>query len=375
MKTTKCLALMSGGLDSMLAAKLMVDQGIYVEGINFYIGFAGDCPNDSPNHIKTFCSQNCLKKDVFTATKVADAVGIKLNIVNVVEEYKAVLFNPKYGYGANINPCLDCKTFMVNAAKKYMEENGFDFLVTGEVIGQRPMSQRKDTMPIVAKNLDDKLLRPLCAKILKPTLPERENWVNRDLLMDFSGRNRKPQMELAAKLGFKEYPQPAGGCLLTDPNYCKRLKHLWEFKQQKAYSLDDIMLLKVGRHLQPFPHFKLIIGRDEDENNFLENYKNKYIAFESEDFPGALVLLSYHDDSVTAGFSLRDFEFAASHNNPVAAGFSLRDFEFAAKIAAYFSKGKLQENVKITVTIPDSENKILHVKPFAVNEILSEWYI
>lgn len=352
MKKSKCLALLSGGLDSMLAAKLMLDQGIYVEGINFYIGFTGDLPTDLPNHIKFFCQKNSIKKDVFTASKVAALCGIKLNVVNIFEEYKTVLLNPKYGYGANLNPCLDCKTFMVNQAKKYMHENGFDFLVTGEVIGQRPMSQRKDTMPIVAKNLDEKLLRPLCAKLLEPTFPEREGWVNRELLCDFSGRNRKPQMELAAKLGFKEYPQPAGGCLLTDPNYCKRLKHLWEFKQQKAYSLDDIMLLKVGRHLQPALNFKLIIGRDESENDFLENYKNKFISLESKDFPGALVLIDALNNSITDG-----------------------NIELAAKIAAYFSKGKLQNNVAITVSLLNKENKIITVKPFNTSEIQTEWYI
>lgn len=382
---------MSGGLDSMLAAKLMVDQGIHVLGINFYIGFAGDLPHTSSDHIKIFCQKNNLaKKDAFNAAKIAKMVGIELKIIDVVNEFKTVMSNPKYGFGANLNPCLDCKTFMVNQAKKFMQDNDFDFIVTGEVMGQRPMSQRKDTMPIVAKNLDDRLLRPLSAKLLEPTLPEREGWVKRDLLYDFSGRNRKPQMQLAAKLGFKEYPQPAGGCLLTDPNYSKRLKHLWEFKQQKSYSLDDIMLLKAGRHLQPAPHYKLIVGRDENENDFLANYKNKYISFECKDFPGALVLLDFVtnvnnsvvanlNDSVAAGSSLRksDLEFAATPIDPVAEGFSLRksDLEFAAKIAGYFSKGKMHNQVEVIITFKDGKSNNITTSPFAPNDILPEWYI
>ncbi|MFT7546883.1 MAG: tRNA-specific 2-thiouridylase, partial [Candidatus Azotimanducaceae bacterium] len=214
----KAVSLISGGLDSMLATKIIQDQGIHVEGINFYTGFCVE------GHTHAIRKKDKEKEKRNNALWVAEQLGIKLHIIDVIDEYKDVLLNPKHGYGQNLNPCLDCKIFMVNKAQAWawMEENQFDFIITGEVIGQRPKSQRKATMPIIAREsgADDRLLRPLCAKNLPQTLPEREGWVNREKLMGFHGRNRKPQMALAAELGFTEYSQPAGGCcFLTDKSY------------------------------------------------------------------------------------------------------------------------------------------------------------
>lgn len=354
--TIKALSLISGGLDSLLATKLILEQGIYVEGINFYSGFFGECPAKISDR---FIAKNKQNKSIakFSPAWVAEQLGIKLNIIDVIEEFKQVLFHPKFGYGAHLNPCLDCKVFMVNCAKKWMLENGFDFLITGEVLGQRPMSQRKDTLPIVAKNMDDLLLRPLCAKLLEPTLPEKNGWVKRELLCDISGRNRKPQIELAKHFGFNEYPQPAGGCLLTDQCFCNRIQDLWQNRETKDYTLEEIMLLKVGRHLRPATlpvSLKLIVGRDEEENNFLEAYKNK-LSFQTENFPGALILL---DCDAKTNSDIKE-----------------EDLHFIARIAGRFSQGKNAKLVEVAVNYPNGEKRKLSVPPLPTAEISEKWYI
>lgn len=208
MQKRKAVSLISGGLDSMLATKLIIEQGIHVEGLNFFTGF---CVEGHTHAIRKKAQQ---KQKRNNALWVAEQLGIKLHIIDIVEEYKNIVINPKYGYGEHLNPCLDCKIFMVKKAKEWMEENHFDFIITGEVIGQRPKSQRKSLMPTVSTQSGafERLLRPLCALNLAPTLPEQEGWVNRDLLKNFSGRDRNPQFKLAHQLGFDEYSQPAGGC-------------------------------------------------------------------------------------------------------------------------------------------------------------------
>jgi tRNA U34 2-thiouridine synthase MnmA/TrmU len=259
MAPVKAVALVSGGLDSMLAVRVIQEQGIHVEGINFYTGFCVE------GHTHAIRKKDQGKDKRNNALWVAEQLGIKLHIIDIVEEYKDVLLNPKHGYGANMNPCLDCKIFMVHKALEWADKNGFDFIITGEVVGQRPMSQRKDTMPVVARESGamDRLLRPLCAKNLPATLPEREGWVDREKLHDFSGRSRKPQMALAAQFGFSDYATPAGGCcFLTDEAYSRKLVDLWQARGKREYEMDDIMLLKVGRHIRPAPHYKLIVGRE-----------------------------------------------------------------------------------------------------------------
>ena len=204
----KAVALISGGLDSMLAARVVKDQGVHVEGLNFFTGFCVEGhTHASRNHDRQRPKRN-------NALWVAEQLGIKLHIVDVIEEYKDVVINPRHGYGANMNPCLDCKSFMVGKARQWMEAHGFDFIVTGEVVGQRPMSQRRETFPVVQREsgAGDLLLRPLCAKLQSPSAAERNGWVDRQSLYDFSGRSRKPQMALAVALGIDDYAQPAGGC-------------------------------------------------------------------------------------------------------------------------------------------------------------------
>lgn len=348
-KTIKAVSLISGGLDSLLATKVIMEQGIYVEAINFFSGFFGDLPQDLAKSVHKRKKSN-LDLPSFDACWIAEKLGIKLNIVNVVEEYKQTFFYPKYGYGAHLNPCLDCKLFMVNQTIGWMRQNGFDFVISGEVIGQRPMSQRKDTMPIVAANADERLLRPLCAKLLPPTLPEKEGWVKRELLYDFNGRSRKPQIELAKKFGFNDFPQPAGGCILTDKAFADRMRDFLQHGANKDYTFDDVVLLKLGRHLRPKNTFKLIIGHDEEENHFLrERYSNQYSYMQSQNFGGALVLIV--GDLVDS------------------------DVEFVAKIAARFSQGKLAEHVEISYVKVNGDVMKLSVKPFSINEIDPNWYI
>ena len=342
----KAVALISGGLDSLLAARVVMDQGVHVEGINFYTGFCVE------GHTHAIRKQDRAKPKRNNALWVAEQLGIKLHIIDIIEEYKDVVINPKHGYGANLNPCLDCKIFMVNKAKEWMKAHDFDFIITGEVVGQRPMSQRKDTMPVVANEsgAEDRLLRPLCAKNLPPTLPEREGWVDRDKLYDFSGRTRKPQMALAKQFGFEDYASPAGGCcFLTDEAYSKKLVDLWQARRSKDYELDDIMLLKVGRHIRPSPDFKLIVSREEGENKFLEGYRKQYIHMHTTSHPGPLVLVD---------------------GDP-----SEADLEMAARITARYGKGKNAETATVMIHVPGEEDREIEITPMPPHEIKEEWMV
>ncbi|GAB6067062.1 hypothetical protein JCM13664_03800 [Methylothermus subterraneus] len=341
----KAIALISGGLDSMLAAKVIQAQGIYVEGINFFTGFCVE------GHTHAIRQRDRKKAKRNNALWVAEQLGIKLHILDVSEEYKEIVINPKYGYGAHLNPCLDCKIFMVRKAKQWLIEHGFDFIVTGEVIGQRPKSQRKDTMPLVAceSGADDLLLRPLCAKHLPPTKPEREGWVDRNRLYDFCGRNRKPQMELAKAFGLTDYAQPAGGCcFLTDENYSRKLADLWQARGDKRYELDDILLLKVGRHLRPRPQFKLIIAREEGESRFLSGYKKRFAHLYPLSHPGPLALIDGH---------------------PTA-----EDLILAARIVARYSQGREAEEVEVLAATPQEEYRF-RIAPLKPYEIPEEWLL
>jgi len=342
----KAVALISGGLDSMLAARVVMEQGIHVEGINFFTGFCVE------GHTHAIRKKDKAKPKRNNALWVAEQLGIKLHIVDVIEPYKAVVINPKHGYGANLNPCLDCKSFMVAKAHEWIEEHQFDFIITGEVMGQRPMSQRKHTMPVVQKEsgAGDLLVRPLCAKKLPPTLPEREGWLDREKLFDFSGRSRKPQMALAETFGFTEYAQPAGGCcFLTDASYSKKLADLWQTRGNREYELDDIMLLKVGRHLRPRPHFKLIISREEGETNFLEGYRKSFTHLRTLSHGGPLALV----------------DGAATDD----------DLLLAAQLVARYSQGRDADHVDLAIHYQNGDVKQISVSPLKQHEIPVGWYI
>lgn len=247
----KAIALLSGGLDSTLAAKVLLEQGIELEAVNFMTVFC-NC---------THRGESCL-----ASRKAVDGLGIPLKVFNVSEEFLQVVKHPKHGYGSNMNPCIDCRIFMLERARAYMGEAGASFLVTGEVVGQRPMSQRREAMRLIEREsgVEGILLRPLCAKFLPLTIPEEKGWVDREKLLAISGRSRKPQMELAKRFGIRDYPCPAGGCLLTDPGFANRMKDL--MAHDPEFTLNDVHLLKLGRHLRLSPRIKLVVGRNEAEN-------------------------------------------------------------------------------------------------------------
>ena len=342
----KAVALISGGLDSMLAAKVMLEQGIHVEGINFFTGFCVE------GHTHAIRKHDKGKHKRNNALWTAEQLGIKLHIIDIVEEYKDVLLKPKHGYGANMNPCLDCKIFMVHKALEWAEAHGFDFIITGEVVGQRPMSQRKETMPVVAREsgAEDRLLRPLSAQNLPPTLPEREGWVLRDKMYGFSGRNRKPQMALAREFGFADWATPAGGCcFLTDEAYSRKLVDLWQARGKREYEMDDIMMLKVGRHIRPAPHYKIIIGREEGENNFLSGYKKQFIYMHCASHTGPLALI---DGEPTE-----------------------QDLVLAARIVSRYGKAKTADKATVSVYFPDGRELSLEVEPMPPGQIKEEWML
>ena len=342
----KAVALISGGLDSLLAAKVVQEQGVHVEGINFFTGFCVE------GHTHAIRKKDRAKPKRNNALWVAEQLGIKLHIVDIIDDYKAVVLNPKHGYGANLNPCLDCKIFMVRKAHEWMAEHDFDFIVTGEVVGQRPMSQRRDTMPVVSheSGAEDLLLRPLSARNLPRTRAEREGWVDRERLYGFSGRSRKPQMELVEKFGIEDYAQPAGGCcFLTDAQYSAKLADLWRARGSKQYEMDDIMLLKMGRHLRPRPNFKLIVSREEGEGNFMQGYRKQFVHLNTFSHPGPLALIDGEVDEA--------------------------DIQLAARLVARYSQGRDADQVTVEVTDLQGRVRRLSVTPYPADRLPAEWHL
>ncbi|MBW2610329.1 MAG: tRNA 4-thiouridine(8) synthase ThiI [Deltaproteobacteria bacterium] len=240
----KALSVFSGGLDSLLASELIRDQGIDVQALFFETPF--------------FSSTK--------AFKFAKSINLPIKVIDITDRHLEIVKRPKHGYGENMNPCIDCHTLMFRIAGEMIEEEDASFIITGEVLGQRPMSQNRKALSIIASEsgFEGLILRPLSAKFLPLSIPEAKAWVNRDELMDFSGRSRKPQMELAKRLNIGQYPSPAGGCLLTDKVFTRRLKDL--FLSDPQFEIRDIELLRVGRHFRIGPNTKLVVGRNKTEN-------------------------------------------------------------------------------------------------------------
>ena len=266
--------MLSGGLDSILATELIRRQGIEV------ITFNVKTPFGIP------------KKDGSSeATQAADQLKVPLKVLCVDQDYLRMLRKPKHGYGKNLNPCVDCKIFILKKAKKYAKEIGAAFLFTGEVLGERPMSQHGPALKVIAEEsgLKGRLLRPLSAKLLPETIAEKKGLVDRKKLLSIQGRSRKPQFELAKEYGITTYPSPAGGCLLTCEEYSKKLRDLFENK--KHLSMEDIALLRVGRHFRLGKN-KIIVGRNEAENKFLTTNKMRSdFYFELSEVVGPTTLL------------------------------------------------------------------------------------
>ena len=269
-KSYTTLALFSGGLDSILAVKIVQQQGIKVIPICFTSPFF-DC-----------------KK----AEKSAKMLGLKLQVRELGEEYLNIIKNPKYGYGKHLNPCIDCHAFMYNKLGKMMPKLKTNFLISGEVLGQRPKSQSIAGLNAVAKlsGYKDLIVRPLSQKLLPDTKPIREGWIDKEKLYDIQGKSRKRQMELAKEFAITDYPSPAGGCLLTDEGYCKRLKDLLDYDM---YDLKFIRFLNVGRHFRISKNTKLILGRKQSDNEKLNNLiTDDLLTLKAERFPGPLGVIN-----------------------------------------------------------------------------------
>ena len=267
----KAICVFSGGLDSMLSAQIIRSQGIEVIGVFFKTPF--------------FTPEK--------AIKFSQLINLPLKIVDITEDHLKVVKSPKYGYGENMNPCIDCHALMFKYARELMEQEGASFVISGEVLGQRPMSQNRKALYIIAEEsgLGRLLLRPLSAKRLPITIPEEKGWVKRELLLGIHGRSRKPQIELAKKYGIVDFPSPAGGCLLTEKNFSKRLKDLIELKED--FDVRDIELLKLGRHFRVDKHTKIIVGRNKRENQKLKELRNsEELLLEPKQASGPVVLLS-----------------------------------------------------------------------------------
>ncbi|MBI5676210.1 MAG: 7-cyano-7-deazaguanine synthase [Nitrospirae bacterium] len=319
----KAIALFSGGLDSTLAILALLKQGVDVTAITFLNNFGCNIGD------KSSCS-----KDPFSASI---KFGFQVKLAHLSGSFIEIVKNPKFGHGRNMNPCIDCRILMLKEAKEMMRMTGADFLITGEVLGQRPMSQRRDTFPLIDREADvaGYVLRPLSAKHMKPTIPEEKGIVNRELLYDFSGRSRKPQMALAKEFGLTDYAAPAGGCLLTDPIYAYRLKELLKHCNNPDYT--DINLLRLGRHFRLADRCKVIVGRDSEENQEMlsiagaEDWKMKVIAYGS---PITVIRGNFDNEALS----------------------------LAASLCARYSDGKHLPEIDVTVFRND-EHFILKAKP------------
>jgi tRNA U34 2-thiouridine synthase MnmA/TrmU len=341
----KALALVSGGLDSSLAVKLIKEQGIEVEGVSFTSPFFG------PENAK----------------KAAEELGIKLHIRDVSSEILEIVKNPRYGYGKNINPCIDCHILMAKKAKELMEKLKASFIISGEVVGQRSRSQNKQVLEAIAKRADilGKLLRPLSAKLLPITDPEKRGSINREKLLALSGKSRKPQLELVRRYNLKEYSAPAGGCLLTDSIFSRRLKDLLDHNE---YTVNNILFLKLGRHFRSSAGSKIVIGRNKEENKRL-----KALALMAG--RRSSVVLKTTSDKRNERRAISEFTSfnVIGHKGPLAIVQGNLDTETlgeAASLSARYSDGKESPRVKVSYKrLPDGEIKSIIVTPVDASKL------
>jgi len=279
----KALLVFSGGLDSMLAAQVIRAQDVDVLGLFFETPF--------------FSSEK--------AKQSAAEIHLPLKIIDLTEAHLQIVRKPKYGYGGNMNPCIDCHALMLRSAGELLGSEEASFIISGEVLGQRPMSQNFKALSIVAKEsgFSGLVLRPLCAKHLPVTVPEERGWVKREELLGLSGRSRKPQMELAGRLKIHRYPSPAGGCLLTDPIFSRRLKDL--FSSGPGTTLREIELLKTGRHFRLGARAKLVVGRNKKENEIIASLSRESdLVLQVENIPGPTVLITGETSSEDEALAL-----------------------------------------------------------------------
>ncbi len=313
----KAVGLFSGGLDSTLAVRIMLEQGIRVSALHFRTGFsfverkrvAGRGPAGPSD-----------------AERAAAMLGVHLEVIDVSDEYLPLVLQPRYGYGSGMNPCVDCRIFLLRKARAWMETHGYHFVFTGEVVGQRPKSQMRPTLNTVEREsgLRGYLLRPLSARLLKPTVPEQRGWVDRESLYAISGRGRKEQIRLAEQFGITDYPQPSGGCCyLIDQTYSRRLRDFLACEGPRALTTGMAQLLAVGRHLRLLSNRKVIVGRHERENEYLAACGVEGVLLTTVDHPGPTTLVP--------GMPAQE------------------EIELAARVTAGYSDGRHEPAVRVEV--------------------------
>ncbi|UCG52192.1 MAG: hypothetical protein JSW58_01150 [Candidatus Latescibacterota bacterium] len=334
-KKAKGIGLLSGGLDSALACLVLRDAGADVECLHFFTGFCVTGHNSRVGRKERPIANHALQ--------VGAEIGVPVELIDISEEYLPVVLRPRFGYGKHMNPCIDCRVFMLEKAREHMEETGADFVFTGEVLGQRPMSQVKSALRSVelAAGLEGQLLRPLSARLLPPTDVENRGLVDREKLLAIAGRGRKIQIELAERYGLTRFMQPAGGCcFLTDKAYSAKFKDAIRHRGGENLRVEDVFILGVGRHFRLSPRLKLIVGRDKIENDFLHHYKDDHWSAGVLGFAGptAIVIGEISDE----------------------------DWDEIASIVARYSDGKGEPAIEVKFTRGD------HVKLITVPPASSE---
>ncbi|MFH1686226.1 MAG: hypothetical protein ABIE70_01735 [bacterium] len=328
-KRGHAIALFSGGLDSTLAILLVLQQDIEVTAITFMTHFGCDLSDRSG------CGSN--------PYPMAERFGFNVKLMHLGQKFVDIVREPRFGHGKNMNPCTDCRILMLSEAKELMEMSGADFIVTGEVMGQRPMSQVKDKLNLTLKQtgLQGKVLRPLSAQLLPATEAELSGLIDRDKLERISGRSRKRQMELAAQFGVDDYRSPASGCLLTDPGYSRRLKDL--MSHEKLTKFEDLNLLRVGRHFRLDDQTKVIVGRNEADNRQIAaQVASHHVKLEAVDIGSPITIL--------------------------VGNLSDENIRKAAQLTARYSAAKADSEVEVTVT-QSGELRTITVAPAEAEEI------
>ena len=336
----KAVGLLSGGLDSILAVRIMLEQGIEVVALHLRTGFS------FAERDRALGAGLALPSD---AERAAAMLGVSLEVIDVFDEYLPLVLHPRYGYGSGMNPCVDCRIFLLHRAKMWMEDHGYHFVFTGEVVGQRPKSQMRPTLNTVEREsgLQGYLLRPLSAKLLKPTVPEQRGWVDRERLYGISGRGRKAQIALAEHFGITDYPQPSGGCCyLIDQAYSRRLRDFLDHKGAETLTREQVQLLAVGRHLRLPSGRKVVVGRREQENKYLEDCGVGGVLLTTVDYPGPTTLV-------------------LGQPTP-------EEIEQAARITAGYSDGRTAPAVRVEVRnagIRPGPVQVLTVAPMVLGEV------
>jgi tRNA-specific 2-thiouridylase len=334
----KAVGMFSGGLDSTLAARIMLEQGIQITLLHFRTGFSYFERNRVAGREPT--------EKLSDAERAALTLGASLEIINVPDEYISVVLHPRYGYGSGMNPCVDCRIFLLRQAKAWMEAHDHHFIFTGEVSGQRPKSQMRPTLNTVEREsgLRGYLLRPLSAKLLEPTVPERRGWVEREKLYAISGRGRKEQIALAEQFGITDYAQPSGGCCyLIDRTYSRRLRDFLDHEGDESLTREQAQLLAVGRHLRLSSGCKVIVGRHERENDYLAACGVEGVLLTTVEHPGPTTLVP--------GEPMRE------------------EIELAAQITASYSDGKGEPAVRVEARRNNKLSEVLMVEPMAREKV------